>query len=311
MLIRKPAEIPYSQVTPKELYLNRRKFLAAGSAAALGSLALPITAYGAKLSAAKGKPAFIAEDKVTDIKIVSSYNNYYEFGTGKDEPIDNAKKFVTNPWNVSVEGEVAKPKTFDLASLMKVAPLEERIYRHRCVERWSIVVPWIGFSLSEVLKQFEPTGKAKYVAFQTYYEPDQMPLGKYAGIKLPYVEGLRMDEAMHPLTLLCFGMYGENLLNQNGAPVRIVVPWKYGYKSIKSITKIRFVEKEPPTTWGMYSTREYGFYSNVNPEVDHPRWSQAVERRLPEISPRKTLKFNGYGDQVASLYNGMDLRVNH
>jgi methionine sulfoxide reductase catalytic subunit len=210
-----------------------------------------------------------------------------------------------------VEGAVAKPRTFDVDSLMKLAPLEERIYRHRCVEAWSIVVPWIGFSLNALIKEVEPSAKAKFVAFQTYYDPKQMPQARYGGIAFPYVEGLRLDEAMHPLTLLCFGLYGEMLPNQNGAPVRLVIPWKYGFKSIKSIVKIRFVEKQPPTTWNLANSSEYGFYSNVNPEVDHPRWSQAKERRLPEFSKRPTLKFNGYGDQVASLYAGMDLRKNY
>jgi sulfoxide reductase catalytic subunit YedY len=250
---------------------------------------------------------------------VTTFNNYYEFGTAKDEPAKNATKFQTRPWTVSIEGEVAKPKTLDIDAIMKLAPLEERIYRHRCVERWSIVVPWIGFSLSTLLKQVEPTSKAKYVAFQTYYDPKQMPLGKNAGIQVPYLEGLRLDEAMHPLTLLCVGMYGEVLPNQNGAPVRIVVPWKYGYKSIKSIVKIRFVEKEPPTDWDQYAGfgerpgDEYGFYSNVNPQVDHPRWSQAMEQRLGvDFGLRtKTQIFNGYADQVANLYTGMDLHKFH
>jgi sulfoxide reductase catalytic subunit YedY len=206
---------------------------------------------------------------------------------------------------------VDKPKTFDLDAVMKMAPLEERIYRHRCVERWSIVVPWIGFPLSALLKQVEPNSKAKYVAFQSLYDTKQMPRSKYAGIPLPYVEGLRMDEAMHPLALLTFGLYGETLPNQDGAPIRMVVPWKYGFKSIKSIVKIALVEKQPPTTWNIAIANEYGFYSNVNPEVDHPRWSQGTERRLGELFMRKTVKFNGYGDQVASLYTGMDLRKNY
>jgi sulfoxide reductase catalytic subunit YedY len=212
---------------------------------------------------------------------------------------------------VKVEGEVAKPKILDLDAIMKIAPLEERIYRHRCVERWSMVIPWVGFPLSALLKQVEPTSKAKYVAFETFYDSKNMLSSGQAGIQFPYVEGLRMDEAMHPLALLAVGLYGETLPNQDGAPFRLVVPWKYGYKSIKSIVRIRLVEKEPPTTWGLYASNEYGFYSNVNPEVDHPRWSQAKERRIPEVSMRNTVKFNGYGDQVASLYSGMDLRKYH
>jgi sulfoxide reductase catalytic subunit YedY len=239
---------------------------------------------------------------------ITHYNNYYEFGTAKDQPATLARKLKTTPWTVSVEGEVAKPKTYDMDALLKLAPLEERIYRHRCVEGWSIVVPWIGFSLNTLIKLAEPTSKAKYVAFQSFYDPKTMWSSGMAGIDFPYVEGLRMDEAMHPLALLCVGLYGQVLPNQDGAPVRIVVPWKYGFKSIKSIVKVRFQEKEPPTTWNIAIPREYGFYSNVNPEVDHPRWSQAKELRLGELFKRPTLKFNGYGDKVASLYTGMDLR---
>lgn len=309
MIIRKPADLLYSQVTPKQVYLNRRRFLAASSAA-LGAIATPSLFAGAKLPVVAKSP-FSTTEKPTSLQDITHYNNFYEFGTGKEQPAELARDFRTSPWTVAVEGAVAKPRTFDLDSLMKIAPLEERIYRHRCVEAWSIVVPWIGFSLNELIKQVEPTAKAKYLAFQTYYDPKQMPQAKYGGIAFPYVEGLRMDEAMHPLTLLCFGLYGEGLPNQNGAPVRLVIPWKYGFKSIKSLVKIRFVEKQPPTTWNLANSGEYGFYSNVNPEVDHPRWSQAKERRLGEFSKRPTLKFNGYGDQVASLYAGMDLRKNY
>jgi sulfoxide reductase catalytic subunit YedY len=311
MIIRKPANIPYSEVTPKHVYLNRRRFLAAGSAA-LGALAVPFSAGASRLSVAAKSP-FSTTEKPSSLQDITHYNNYYEFGTGKEEPAELSKNFRTAPWTVSIEGEVAKPKTLDLDAVLKLAPLEERIYRHRCVERWSIVVPWIGYSLSELLKQVEPTSKAKYVAFQTLYDPKQMLSQRQAGIPLPYVEGLRLDEAMHPLALLCFGLYGETLPNQNGAPIRMVVPWKYGFKSIKSIVKIRLVEKQPPTTWNISAANEYGFYSNVNPEKDHPRWSQAGERRLgvDVFSMRKTLKFNGYGDQVASLYAGMDLIKNY
>jgi sulfoxide reductase catalytic subunit YedY len=311
MIIRKPSDLHYSDVTPKQLYMNRRKFIAAGSAA-IGAAALPFSlAADTKLTTVKSPLS--TTEPLTPLAVVAGFNNYYEFGTQKDQPSQNAGKFVTRPWTISLEGEVAKPKTLDIDAIMKLAPLEERIYRHRCVERWSIVVPWIGFSLSTLLKQVEPTSKAKYVAFETYYDTKQMPLGKYAGIKLPYIEGLRMDEAMHPLALLCVGLYGEVLPNQNGAPIRMVVPWKYGYKSIKSIVKIRFVEKEPPTTWEGYSTEEYGFYSNVNPQVDHPRWSQAKEQRIGFESGIRTptRMFNGYADQVASLYTGMDLKKFH
>jgi sulfoxide reductase catalytic subunit YedY len=297
----------YSQVTPKSEYLSRRRLLA-GGAAALGASLFPnrVTA-GTKLTGVTKSP-YSTTEPVTPYEAITGYNNYYEFGTGKGDPAKNAQKFQTNPWTLVIEGNVAKPKTFDLDAIMKIAPLEERIYRHRCVERWSIVVPWIGFSLNALLKQVEPTAKAKYVAFQSYYDPKQMPEGRYAGIQLPYVEGLRLDEAMHPLAMLVVGLYGEVLPNQNGAPLRLAVPWKYGFKSIKSIVKIKLVEKEPPTTWNLSNAQEYGFYSNVNPEVDHPRWSQAKERRLPGIGMRPTIKFNGYEDQVGSLYAGMNLK---
>src|SRR4029077_12916022 len=241
---------------------------------------------------------------------ITSYNNYYEFGSEKDEPSRNAKTLRPSPWHVQVSGLVERPKTYDLDSIMKIAPLEERIYRHRCVERWSIVVPWIGFPLAALLKEVEPNAKAKYVAFQTLFDKTQMPLGDRAGIELPYVEGLRLDEAMHPLALLVVGLYGETLPNQNGAPFRLVVPWKYGFKSIKSIVKITLTDKQPPTTWNITNAGEYGFYSNVNPTVDHPRWSQGSERRLGELFKKKTLMFNGY-PEVASLYSGMDLRKNY
>jgi len=296
----------YSQVTPKHVYLNRRRFLAAGAAA----LALPRLGWaGTKLSFTKGP--YGTDEKLTPLDWATHYNNFYEFGTGKDQPAENAKNFRTSPWTVAIEGEVTKPKVMDFDAIMKIAPLEERIYRLRCVEAWSMVVPWIGFPLNALIKQFEPTSKAKYVAFETFYDRKQMPESGWAGIPLPYVEGLRMDEAMHPLTLLCVGLYGETLLNQNGAPLRLVVPWKYGFKSIKSIVKIRFVEKQPPTAWNQTNPREYGFYSNVNPQVDHPRWTQAKERRLGEFQKRDTVMFNGYGEQVAGLYTGMDLRQNY
>jgi methionine sulfoxide reductase catalytic subunit len=320
MLIRRKPELNYGDVTPQDVYTNRRKFLRdlgiAGAAAAIAgekilSVASPnLTAYAtSKLNFVKGK--FNTDEKITPINDVTHYNNFYEFGTDKSDPAKNSQNFRTTPWTVSVEGEVKTPRKFSMDEILKLSPLEERIYRHRCVERWSIVVPWIGYSLSSILKLFEPTPKAKYVAFQSYYDLGQMPQSRGTGLDYPYVEGLRMDEAMHPLTLLCVGMYGETLPNQDGAPVRIVVPWKYGYKSIKSIVKIKFQEKEPPTTWNLTASNEYGFYSNVNPTVDHPRWSQATEHRLGELLSRKTMMFNGYGDQVASLYNGMDLKKYH
>jgi methionine sulfoxide reductase catalytic subunit len=309
-----------SDITPKSVYFNRRQVLKAmgiGGAALLGGslvskLAFPPSAVlaGTKLSIASKSP-FSTTEAQSKFEDVTHYNNYYEFGTDKADPAKNAQKFRTSPWTLSVEGEVKTPLKLSMDDILKFAPLEERIYRHRCVERWSIVVPWIGFSLNELIKRVQPTEKAKFVAFTTYYDPSQMPEGKYAGIAFPYVEGLRLDEAMNPLTLLTVGMYGETLPNQDGAPVRIVVPWKYGYKSIKSIVKIRFQSQEPPTSWNLYSPSEYGFYSNVNPNVEHPRWSQATERRLGEIFSRKTLMFNGYSDQVASLYTGMDLKKFH
>jgi sulfoxide reductase catalytic subunit YedY len=311
IMIQRISNLPYSSVTPKSIYLNRRRFLtslavgAGGSALGIGGGA---AIAGTKLQAVKSP--FSTTEQMTPYKDVTTYNNFYEFGTDKSAPSRNAKNFRTIPWTVSIEGAVAKRQVLDLDAILKLAPLEERIYRHRCVEAWSIVVPWIGFSLSALIKAVNPLSSAKYVAFQSLYDPKQMPEGRNAGIQLPYVEGLRMDEAMHPLALLCLGMYGEVLPNQDGAPIRMVLPWKYGFKSIKSIVKIRFVEKQPPSTWNLYSSLEYGFYSNVNPEVDHPRWSQAKERRLGEFLKRPTLKFNGYSDQVASLYTGMDLRKN-
>jgi sulfoxide reductase catalytic subunit YedY len=302
MLIKKPADLRYSEITPKDIYLNRRKFLAAVPAAFLG--ARKLMAGTPFPNVAKSK--FSTDEKVNSSKDVSTYNNYYEFGTDKDEPAKYAKDFKTSPWTVSVEGLCAKPRKFSMEEILALAPLEERIYRHRCVERWSIVVPWIGYSLSNLLNQVQPTSKANYVAFETFYDRKQMPHA--AGLQWPYVEGLRMDEAMHPLALLTVGMYGETLPPQDGAPVRMILPWKYGFKSIKSIVKIKLVGGMPPTSWNMAASNEYGFYSNVNPKVDHPRWSQAQERRLGEYRMRPTLMFNGYGDQVASLYNGMDLK---
>lgn len=295
--------IPAREVTPRDVYLNRRQLLA-------GLLAAPASALAAKL-APLGKSPFSTTEKANSLQDITSYNNFYEFGTQKDQPAVNAKNFKTSPWTVSVEGLCNKPRKFDLDQIMKIAPLEERIYRMRCVEAWSIVVPWVGYSLSELLKLVEPTAKAKYVAFESYYDTRQMPLGRFAGVNLPYVEGLRLDEAMHPLMLLCTGLYGETLPPQNGAPVRLVAPWKYGFKSIKSIAKIKLTDKQPPSTWNITNPSEYGFYSNVNPQVTHPRWSQASERRLGEFRKRETMMFNGYGDHVAGLYAGLDLKKNY
>jgi methionine sulfoxide reductase catalytic subunit len=309
MLIRKPADLRHSDVTPKHLYLNRRRFLAAGTAIA-GAWALPTPAGATMKLNNVTKSAYKVDEKITSREDITTYNNYYEFGTDKGDPSHYANTLRPSPWQVQVGGLVNKPKTYDLDSIMKIAPLEERIYRHRCVEAWSIVVPWIGFPLAALLKEVDPNAKAKYVAFQTLYDPRQMPLGRNAGIELPYVEGLRLDEAMHPLALLAVGLYGETLPNQNGAPIRLVIPWKYGFKSIKSIVKITLTEKQPPTTWNIANAHEYGFYSNVNPTVDHPRWTQAQERRLGELFKRKTLMFNGY-PEVAGLYAGMDLHKNY
>lgn len=272
-------------------------------------------AAGVSMAALYGGPAIAqtqAVDKTTDYNDATSYNNFYEFGTNKSDPAKNAHTLVTKPWSVVVEGMVKKPKTYSLEELMKLSAQEERIYRLRCVEGWSMVIPWQGYSLSELIRQVEPTGNAKYVEFITQAEPKTMPgLGSRV-LEWPYVEGLRLDEALHPLTMLSFGMYGKALPNQNGAPVRLVVPWKYGFKSAKSIVKIRFTDKEPRTAWNKSAPQEYGFYSNVNPNVDHPRWSQKTERRIGEgglfAKKRATLMFNGYGDQVGQLYTGMDLK---
>ena len=309
MLIRKPNDLNYSDVTPKAVYANRRQFLALAGLG--GALLRPRRSKAAGKIDIAAKSAFSTTEKVTPFQDVTHYNNFSEFGTDKTQPAELAKGFKTSPWTVSVEGLVDRPQKFDLESLQKIAPMEERIYRHRCVERWSIVVPWAGFSLNELLKNVGVQGKAKYVAFQTAYDSKTMWSSMRAGIPFPYVEGLRLDEAMHPLALLCFGMYSEALPPQDGAPVRMVIPWKYGYKSIKSIVKIKLVEKEPPCTWNLYASNEYGFYSNVNPKVEHPRWSQAKERRLGEFFMRDTLMFNGYEKEVGSLYAGMDLKKYH
>lgn len=319
MLINKPADILVSEITPKEIYRQRRRFLRqAAAVAAVGATAglLPFTLEaGQKITNVKKSP-LSTPDKLTSFRDITSYNNFYEFGSDKSDPARYAKNFRTIPWTVSVEGEIKKPAKYQIEDFLKHFPLEERIYRLRCVEAWSMVVPWVGFPLRDLVRRLEPTSRAKYVEFTTLHDPEQMPGQKPglfgAGLDWPYVEGLRLDEAMHPLTILAVGLYGEFMPNQNGAPVRLVVPWKYGFKSVKSIVRIRFVEKPPLTTWVRANPREYGFYSNVNPTVDHPRWSQAAERRIGEdslFSPkRKTLMFNGYAEQVASLYAGMDLK---
>lgn len=338
MLIKSKKAILSSEITPERVYLDRRKWLKSfGVVGGLAASGIPLLACSkqeneaqyfddknlydadtrlkyqkaAKEDSAKG---FYTDEKLTPEEAIRNYCNFYEFGTDKTDPARYAKALTTEPWTVTVEGEAEKTGTFAFEDIIKEVDLVERIYRFRCVEAWSMVVPWVGVPLAEILKRFRPTSKAKYVAFETLYRPEEMRAqnSAFSTIDWPYVEGLRIDEAMHPLTLLATGLYGRSLPNQNGAPLRLVVPWKYGFKSIKSIVKISFVEKQPPTTWNLLAPDEYGFYSNVNPEVDHPRWSQAKERRLPStlLSPNRidTLPFNGYAEQVVSLYSGMNLR---
>ncbi len=295
-----------SDITSRECYENRRHFMQMAAGAALSAL-LPSSVWAGDALANVKKSSDTLAAELTPYKEVTSYNNFYEFGTSKEDPAKNAGRLITRPWTISVEGEVNKPKVFDLDELLTLAPLEERIYRLRCVEAWSMVIPWVGYSLAALLKQVEPTSKAKFVEFITLEDHQQMPEQASATLNWPYREGLRIDEAMHPLTLLAVGLYGEVLPKQNGAPIRLVVPWKYGFKSAKSIVKIRLVEQQPLTSWVESGPNEYGFYANVNPAVDHPRWSQAKERRIGDFFKRPTLPFNGYGDQVAALYTGMDL----
>jgi sulfoxide reductase catalytic subunit YedY len=308
-----------SDITPRQVYERRRALLKGLLASGVAFAALPASAQTArpgKLAALPGGKSDVAGaltmEKLTPYADITSYNNYYEFGTDKGDPVRTAGTLKPRPWSVAVEGEVKKPGNFDLDSLLKLAPLEERIYRMRCVEGWSMVIPWVGFSLAELIKRVEPTGNAKFVQFITLADKAQMPGLRSGVLDWPYSEGLRLDEAMHPLALLTFGLYGEVLPNQSGAPVRLVVPWKYGFKSAKSIVKIRFVDKQPHTSWQDAAPSEYGFYSNVNPKVDHPRWSQASERRIGEdglfAKKRPTLMFNGYESQVGQLYAGMDLK---
>jgi len=313
MLIKKARNIKSSEVTPKKLYLSRRDFIAR-SAALAGVGFLSPKPFGPnssqpekKLEIAK-RGEFTVAEKVTPFEDAAGFTNFYEFSTGKREVKELSRDFRTRPWTVAVEGLVAKPQTLAVDEIIRMFPLEERVYRWRCVEAWSMVIPWIGFPLSGLIKKCEPASKAAFVEFTTLYDPEQMPGLKSRILDWPYVEGLRMDEAMHPLAFVVVGMYGEILPNQNGAPLRLVIPWKYGFKSIKSIVRIRFVEKMPKTSWNRANPDEYGFYANVNPDVSHPRWSQATERRIGEDGKRKTLLFNGYGDEVASLYSGLDLK---
>ncbi|MDE0032680.1 MAG: protein-methionine-sulfoxide reductase catalytic subunit MsrP [Deltaproteobacteria bacterium] len=316
MLIKRPDDIKSSEITDKKLYLNRRRFIQAASlgAAGIGTGLLAHGLFGTMEEAQAARKLegyttgkFSTDEPKTPLKDVTSYNNFYELGTDKGDPKRYADTLKTRPWTVEVEGEVNKPRTFDIEELLKM-PLEERVYRMRCVEAWSMVIPWIGFELKHLIKAVEPTNNAKYIQFVTIYAPEQLRGQRRDILDWPYTEGLRMDEAMNPLTIMGVGLYGEVMPNQNGAPIRVVVPWKYGFKSAKSIVKIRFVEKEPPTAWNVAAPHEYGFYSNVNPTVNHPRWSQASERRIGDFFRRKTLMFNGYEEQVAHLYKGMDLK---
>lgn len=322
MLIKKPEQIRSHEITDKKVYLNRRNFMRgaalAATTVATGALYRQLneppqpTPRGEKLVNVQQSPAVFrsTDEKLTSFQDITSYNNFYEFSTDKGAVARKAKDFVTRPWTVRVEGLVNKPKVYDLDELMKIAPLEERIYRLRCVEGWSMVIPWAGFPLKALLDQVEPQSNARYVAFETLFDPERMPNQRTGVLDWPYIEGLRLDEALHPLTILATGLYGEALPPQDGAPIRLVVPWKYGFKSIKSVVNIRLVSDQPKTTWSMYAPREYGFYSNVNPNVAHPRWSQARERRIGEYGLRDTLIFNGYAEEVASLYESMDLKVN-
>ncbi len=310
MLIGRNSDVKSSEITPESLYVNRREWLAA----ATGAMAL--SAFGPAARAqdpqAVGKPFGLQrDDKPTPWQDVTTYNNFYEFGTDKAAPAQNATKFKTSPWTITVDGMAGKPGKYLLEDFIKPSTVEDRIYRHRCVEAWSMVIPWRGIPLADVIKRAEPMASAKYVAFTTLMDPKQMPGQQLGVLDWPYTEGLRLDEAMHPLALLATGLYGRTLPNQNGAPIRLVVPWKYGFKGIKSIVRLTFTDKQPKTAWNIAASQEYGFYSNVNPAVDHPRWSQAKERRIGEFLKRPTLPFNGYADQVASLYAGMDLKKNY
>ncbi len=327
-----PKEPPSSEITPQNRYVNRREFIkngaySLGTAAVVGSGLLWLAEKGpppdpreeAPLSAgptldlsasSAGAGSYDTDEAQTSRRDATTYNNYYELGIDKADPSRNAQSLHPRPWTVNIEGEVAKPQTVDIDTLLSWFPIEQRVYRMRCVEAWSMVIPWNGFPLGDLIRRVEPTGKAKFVEFTSLLDPEQLPGQKYPILKWPYVEGLRLDEAMHPLALLAVGMYGDALPNQDGAPIRLVVPWKYGFKGIKSIVKIRFTETQPQNTWAIAAPREYGFYANVNPEVNHPRWSQATERRIGELLRRPTLPFNGYAEQVAGMYSGMDLRAN-
>jgi methionine sulfoxide reductase catalytic subunit len=319
MLVTKAPDIRSSEITDRKLYLRRREFLQAAAATAVGTAAAALSPDRVhaqswprvKIPGAIQDSGYGKGEKQTPYQDVTTYNNFYEFGSEKEDPAANAHTLKPKPWTIKVEGKVAKPADYQLEDLIKPHALEDRVYRLRCVERWSMVIPWVGFPLASLLKRIEPGSTAKFVEFTTLYNPQQMPGQRRDVLQWPYVEGLRLDEAMHPLAILAVGVYGEYLPNQNGAPLRLVVPWKYGFKSIKSIVRIRLTDSQPMNTWQLSAPDEYGFYSNVNPERDHPRWSQARERRIGEFFMRPTLMFNGYGDQVASLYTGMDLKRNY
>jgi methionine sulfoxide reductase catalytic subunit len=307
MLIKKPDDLRASEITPENLYYDRREFLRAA-----GLLGIAAATFG------RVEPANAAtqdgqqlKDELTPYEDVTTYNNFYEFGTDKSDPAENAKGFKTKPWTVKVEGLVSKPASYSIEDFIKPSKLQERVYRHRCVEAWSMVIPWQGFPMSDLINRVQPLSSAKFIEFQTLHDPQQMPGQRSPVLPWPYTEGLRLDEAMHPLAIFAVGLYGKTLLPQNGAPLRTVIPWKYGFKATKSIVRIRFTDKQPRTAWNQATPNEYGFYANVNPEVDHPRWSQAKERRIGEFRKRPTLMFNGYADQVGRLYQGLDLRKNY
>jgi len=311
MIIKKSAGFPSSEITPESAYFNRRDFLRAAGLLGVAGAAASTAALVGQQAPQQGAQGEQLKDELTPFEDVTTYNNFYEFGTDKSDPAENAQRFKTKPWSVRVEGLVSKPATYDLEDFIKPHKLEERVYRHRCVEAWSMVIPWLGFPMADLIKRVQPLGSAKYIEFQTLFDPKQMPGQRSPVLSWPYAEGLRLDEAMHPLAIFSVGLYGKMLLPQNGAPLRTVIPWKYGFKGTKSIAKIRFTETQPKTAWNEAAPNEYGFYANVNPEVDHPRWSQARERRIGEFRRRPTLMLNGYADQVARLYQGMDLRKNY
>jgi len=308
MIIKKPDDVPASEITPERDYFNRRAFLRAAGLLGVAGAAASTAALVGRQTQKPGGQGEQLKDELTPFEDVTTYNNFYEFGTDKSDPAENAQGFKTKPWSVRVEGLVSKPATYDLEDFIKPHKLEERVYRHRCVEAWSMVIPWLGFPMGDLIKRVQPLGSAKYIEFQTLFDPKQMPGQRSSVLSWPYTEGLRLDEAMHPLAIFAVGLYGKMLLPQNGAPLRTVIPWKYGFKGTKSIVKIRFTETQPKTAWNEAAPNEYGFYANVNPEVDHPRWTQARERRIGEFRRRPTLMLNGYADQVGRLYQGMDLR---